>query len=391
MLSDIKCKNAKAKEKPYKVFDEGGLFLYVNVNGSRSWRMRYKVDYKEYSLSFGSYPDISLKEARLKRDEARLVISRGGNPAVEKQEGKRKLKVSANNTFKALAEAWFTTWQVKKTEHTKSAAKAALERYVFPEIGHKIANELTSLDFIEVIKKVEAHGLGFTPGRLWQRCSQIMRFGIPIKLVDRNPLADIKPADVLIPHTTVNHSRISVLELPQLIKDAESYKGHILTRIAIKLMMLTFVRTQELIKGEWVEIDLKARLWRIPADRMKMKDDHLVPLSTQTINILKQLYELTGKGEVLFPGSQRARTISNNTIIYALYRMGYHSRMTGHGFRGLASTALHEMGFPPEHIELQLAHQQRSQVSAAYNHAKYLEQRRVMMQAWADFVDSVGV
>ncbi len=387
MLTEVKCKNSLPKEKAYKIYDSKGLFLLINPSGSKLWRMKYSLDKKEYKLAFGPYPAISLKAARLKRDEAYLLIEKGVNPAVEKRMGKL---LSKGETFRDLFGIWFGLWSVGKAAKTVSACLAVMEKYIFPDLGGRGAKELEAYDFVQVLHKTQNMEVSFTPTRLFQRCSQVMRCGVAHGIISRNPLADIKPTDILKPHTSKNYSRIQVLELPKLINDINEYQGHIYTRYALKLMLLTFVRTKELIKGTKDEIDWEAKLWRIPADRMKMKDDHLVPLSRQTIVLLRGLFELSGNSEMFFPGHQKAKTISNNTIIYALYRMGYHSRMTGHGFRGLASTQLHEMGFPESHIELQLAHQKRNNVAAAYNHAKYLEQRRVMMQAWADYIDSAS-
>ncbi len=215
-----------------------------------------------------------------------------------------------------------------------------------------------------------------------------MRYAIAHGLAQRNPAAEIKPSDALKPHKKKNYARLNASELPELLHRIKAYDGQPLTRLAMQLMVLTFVRTGELIGARWSEFDIEASMWRIPADRMKMKTSHLVPLSKQTLVVLEQIRQLSGVQPLLFPSERRdGKSMSNNTIIYALYRLGYHSRMTGHGFRGIASTVLHEHGYPHEHIELQLAHQERSAVSAAYNYALYLEQRAAMMQWWADYLN----
>jgi integrase len=395
MLTDVACRNAQPKEKPFKIFDTNGLFLLINPSASKLWRMKYRFEGKERLLSFGCYPDIPLKEARRKRDEARETLAQGVDPSQTMKAAKRRTKMAPDNTFKTLAISWLEFWRVNKAKKTIQTAEAMLEHHIYPDLGHRVANELTVMDFVDVVRKAELLGLGDTTRRIWQRCNQIMRFGIVPGLVERNPLADMEPGDILRPYKPQNHKRIDAIELPQLLIDIEQYRGHIYTRLALKLMVLTFVRTSELIKAEWVQIEWENALWRIPEMAMKevdqIKAPHLVPLSKQTLKLLSDLKTLTGHKKYLFPGEQGAETISNNTLIYALYRMGYHSRMTGHGFRGLASTILHELDWPHAHIEIQLAHQERDKVSAAYNYATYLKGRRTMMQAWADYIDGLLV
>ena len=240
------------------------------------------------------------------------------------------------------------------------------------------------------IKKIEARGALDIAKRALTTCNQVFRYAVAHGLAERNPAADIKPSDVLKPATKTNHARLSEKELPELLQKIEQYDGQPLTRLALQLMALTFVRTSELIGARWEEIDLIKKEWRIPAERMKMKTPHIVPLSQQAIAVLQELKNLAADDVLVFPSERRdGKSMSNNTILYALYRLGYHSRMTGHGFRGIASTILHEQGCPHEHIELQLAHAKRDQVSAAYNHALHLEPRAKMMQAWADFLDEL--
>ena len=225
--------------------------------------------------------------------------------------------------------------------------------------------------------------------RALQTSGQVFRYAVAHGLTQRNPASDIKPSDVLASRKAGNYARISAKELPELLRHIDGYAGAAVTRLAMKLMALTFVRTSELIGARWAEFDLEARRWDIPASRMKMKTPHIVPLSTQAVNVLQTLQLVSGRGTLLFPGERdHEKSMSNNTILGALDRMGYKGRMTGHGFRGVASTLLHEMGFDHAHIELQLAHQERNEVSAAYNHATYIQQRTKMMQHWADYLDS---
>ncbi len=241
-----------------------------------------------------------------------------------------------------------------------------------------------------VIKKIEARGALDIAKRALTTCGQIMRYAVAHGLAERNPAADIKPSDVLKQTKKTNYARLGENDLPELLRKIDAYDGQPLTKLALQLMALTFVRTSELIGARWDEIELEKKQWRIPAERMKMKTLHIVPLSKQAINVLEKIKDLAADQILLFPSERRnGKSMSNNTILYALYRLGYHSRMTGHGFRGVASTILHERGYNHEHIELQLAHSKRDAVSASYNHALYLEPRTRMMQDWADYLDAI--
>lgn len=249
--------------------------------------------------------------------------------------------------------------------------------------------EIQAPELVTMLKVIEARGVNDLAKRALQTSSQVFRYAIAHGLAKRNPATDIKPSDVLASRQKQNLARIDGKELPELLRHIEAYKGAATTRLAMKLMAMTFVRTTELIGARWAEFDVDTGRWDIPADRMKMKTPHIVPLSAQAVNLLKTLHLITGHSVLLFPGERdHEKSMSNNTILKALERMGYNGRMTGHGFRGVASTLLHEMGFDHAHIELQLAHQERDEVSAAYNHATYLKQRTKMMQDWADYLDS---
>ena len=263
------------------------------------------------------------------------------------------------------------------------------EANVFPHIGARPVSEIQAPELVAMLKSIEARGVNDLAKRALQTSSQVFRYAIAHGQATRNPATDIKPSDVLASRQKQNLARIDGKELPQLLRHIEGYKGAATTRLAMKLMAMTFVRTTELIGARWVEFDLEAARWDIPAERMKMKTPHIVPLSAQAVNLLKTLQLITGHSVMLFPGERdHEKSMSNNTILKALERMGYKGRMTGHGFRGVASTLLHEMGFDHAHIELQLAHQERDEVSAAYNHATYLKQRTKMMQDWSDYLDS---
>jgi integrase len=265
-----------------------------------------------------------------------------------------------------------------------------LEADVFPAIGRRPIAELTARDFKLIAKKIETRGALDIAKRMLQTCSQVMRFAVADEIIERNPLSDIKPGDVLKSRTKTNYARVDAKELPELLRKMAAYDGSPYTRFALQLIALTFVRTSELIEATWDEFDLDRAEWRIPAERMKMKTPHIVPLSTQAMDALRCLQEIRGLSAMVFPGERdHDKPMSNNTILMALGRMGYKGRMTGHGFRGVASTVLHEEGFDHAHIELQLAHQERNQVSASYNWATYLAERRLMMQWWADHLDTM--
>ena len=387
-LNDPIIKASQPKEKPYKLSDGNGLVLLIQPNGSKWWRYRYKFSGKEKMLSIGTYPVVTLKKARLSRVTASELLKQGIDPSQHRQEEKQKQAPAWENSFESVARRWWEHWSHDKNKRHAGYTIRRLEANIFPSIGSKPINEITASSLLPVVKKIESRGATDIAKRALTTCGQVFRYAVAHGLAERNPAADIKPSDILKPTKKVNHARVDEKELPELLQKIDGYDGHPLTRLALQLMTLTFVRTSELIGARWDEIDSKQ--WRIPAERMKMKTPHIVPLSNQAVSILEELKSLEVNEILLFPSERRdGKTMSNNTILYALYRMGYHSRMTGHGFRGLASTILHEQGYNHDHIELQLAHSSRNAVSAAYNHALYLEQRAKMMQGWADYLDGL--
>ncbi|MDB4077771.1 tyrosine-type recombinase/integrase, partial [Porticoccaceae bacterium] len=306
----------------------------------------------------------------------------------EKREAKRQKLLAAEHTFEAIARDWLLWWGPSRSERHVGYVARRLENDVFPIIGKKLLPEIEAQDVVFMTKLIEKRGALDLAKRAYQTTGQIFRYAVAHGLIKRNPTADVKPADILASSKPTNYARLSARELPRLQQKIEAYQGSAITRLATKFMMMNFVRTKELIGATWAEIDMDKAEWRIPAERMKMKSPHIVPLSRQSVQLLKSLQIITGHRKHLFPGERDPqKTISNNTILKALERMGYKGRMTGHGFRGLASTVLHEEGFNHQHIELQLAHQERNKVSASYNHATYLEKRRHMMQWWSDYLD----
>ena len=389
-LTDPIVKAAKPQEKPFTLSDGKGLALHVQPQGSKWWRFRYRFNGKPGFLSLGTYPDVTLKEARLERDRLKALIKQGIDPSVQRQEDKLMAAKSLANSFESVARDWFDSWQGTKTPAHATRIIRRLESDVFPIIGNRPLTDITAPLLLMMAKRIESRGALDIARRSLQTCSQIMRYAVAHGIAERNPAADIKASEALRPTKTKNNARIEARELPELMRKINGYQGHPLTRIALQLLAHTFVRTRELIEAQWDEFDLDAKEWRIPAKRMKMRTPHIIPLSSQVLTILQELKAITGsKSPMLFPSQQgHGKSMSNNTMLYALYRMGYKGRMTGHGFRGVASTVLHEMDFNHDHIELQLAHTPRNAVSAAYNHALYLKQRAAMMQHWSDYLDA---
>lgn len=389
-LTDPIIKAAKPKAKPYSVPDGHGLVLLVQPSGAKWWRYRYRFSGKAKMLSMGVYPDVTLKEARNQQAHFKELLAQGTDPSQHRQEQKQLESLAAENSFESIARLWWCNWSAARNQRHADYVIRRLEADIFPVIGKKPVTELTAPMMLMAIKNIESRGALDIAKRALTTCGQIMRYAVAHGLAERNPAADIKPSDVLKPSKKTNYARLDQKELPELLQKIDGYDGQPLTKLAMQLMAFTFVRTSELIGARWDEIELDNKLWRIPAERMKMKTPHIVPLSDQAIVILEKIKNLAADQILLFPSERRdGKTMSNNTILYALYRLGYHSRMTGHGFRGIASTILHERGYNHDHIELQLAHAERNQVSASYNHALYLEPRACMMQDWADYLDAI--
>ena len=389
-LTDTAIKKLKPGVKPLKVSDERGLYLLINPTGSKLWRWKYRFDGKEKLMPLGQYPDVSLAQARDAREEARKRLATGADPMAQRKAQKVARKFSVENSFATVAKLWWESWKAARSDSHTVYVWRRLEADVFPAIGARPIAEIEAPELVAMMKKIEKRGALDIAKRALQTCGQVFRYAIAHGLASRNPAVDIRPADVLASRKKENYARVDSKDLPELLRKIEVYSGSATTRVAIKLMTMTFVRTSELIGARWEEFDLDGARWDIPAERMKMKTPHIVPLSTQAVTLLRSLHTLTGHSALLFPGERdHEKPMSNNTILGALDRMGYKGRMTGHGFRGVASTHLHEQGWPHAHIELQLAHQERNAVSASYNHALYLQPRAKMMQAWADGLDQM--
>ena len=388
-LTDTAIKKAKPGDKPVKLSDGKGLYLLVNPVGSKLWRWKYRFLGKEKVMSLGAYPDVSLAQARDGMGAARKLLASGTDPMAQRASDKITKQASAENSFQSVALLWWDHWHGAKSARHADEVMRRLKADVFPAMGARPVSEIQAQELVAMVQTISKRGALDIAKRALQTSGQVFRYAVAHGLTQRNPASDIKPSDVLASRKAGNYARISAKELPELLRHIDGYAGAAVTRLAMKLMALTFVRTSELIGARWAEFDLEARRWDIPASRMKMKTPHIVPLSTQALNVLQTLQLVSGRGTLLFPGERdHEKSMSNNTILGALDRMGYKGRMTGHGFRGVASTLLHEMGFDHAHIELQLAHQERNEVSAAYNHATYLQQRAKMMQHWADYLDN---
>jgi integrase len=388
LLTDTEIRRAKPQGASYQMTDGRGLFLLITPAGGKLWRYKYRFAGDGKQMSYGKYPDVSLADARDRHAAARKLLAAGVDPAAQRKADKAAQKASDAHSFRTVALLWLEHWKQDKSARHVEGTRRRLGANVFPTLGARPIDQIEAPELVVMVKAIEGRGVSDLAKRALETCGQIFRYAVAHGYCRRNPATDIKPRDVLKPTVKVNLARVDAKEWPNLLRAIEVYQGKQVTRLAMKLMALTFVRTSELIGARWPEFDVEAKRWNIPAERMKMKTPHIVPLSTQTLEILELLRTVTGGGELLFPGDvDPRRTMSNNTILEALDRMGYGGVMTGHGFRGLASTLLHEQGWPHEHIELQLAHAPRNAVSAAYNHALYLEPRSKMMRAWGDYLE----
>ncbi len=387
-LTDIIAKNAKPQKTQFKLFDEKGLFLLITPNGSKYWRMKYRFDGKEKLLSFGTYPETSLKEARNKRDAARKQIQEGFDPSQEKKLAKLTRLINSENSFENVAREWHEKQNQRlTTKHSKTVLKR-LETDMFPLLGSRPINQITAPELLVTIQKIEKRGAIDLAHRAMQTAGQILRYAIATGRAQRDISADLRGA--LTVRKKVNHANLKEDELPEFLQKLSNYEGDLRTKIALELLVLTFVRTGELRGAKWQEINFKSAEWHIPAERMKMREKHIVPLSKQVVELLHQIRTLHNNPDFVFPSHTNPNnSISENTLLYAMYRMGYHSRATPHGFRATASTILNERNFRSEVIEKQLAHGERNKVRASYNHAQYLPERREMMQWWANHLEKM--
>jgi integrase len=392
-LSDMAARNAKPREKAYKLSDANGLYLQVEPNGSKLWRLKYRFHGKENRLSFGAYPAVTLAQARERQLDARHVLRNDVDPGELKKHAKRAAVVAGGNTFEAVAREWFVKFSSGWAASHSAKVLLRLENDLFPWLGSRPVASIEADELLATIRRIESRGALDSAHRCLGYCSQIFRYAIATARAKRNPAADLRGA---LPPTKGGHfaSIIDPEKVGELLRAIDGYEGAFLTRCALRLAPLTFVRPGELRTAEWGHVDLRAAEWRIPAERMKMREDLIVPLSRQAMGILAELQPSTGSGQYLFPTVQCAtRPMSENTINAALRRLGYAGdEMTGHGFRAMARTLLDEvLGYRVEWIEHQLAHEVKDHNGRAYNRTAFLQGRKEMMQAWANYLDGLRV
>lgn len=389
-LTAIEIKNAKPKDKPQKLTDGGGMYLLIQPNGAKYWRLDYRFAGKRKTLALGVYPEISLLNARDRRDGARKILANDADPGDIKKALNASKAALTENSFEHVAREWFSSHAHNWKENHSSKIIRRLEADIFPWLGARPVGEITAPDLLETVKRIQTRGALETAHRALNNCSSVFRYSIATGRASRDPAADLRGA---LPPTKEKHhaSIIDPKAIGDLLRDIEAFKGTFVTRSALRLAPLVFVRPVELRKAEWTEIDFDKAEWRIPASKMKMNAVHIVPLASGAVAILQEILPLTGGGKYVFPCARTtARPMSENAILAALRRMGYtKDEMTGHGFRSMASTLLNEQGFNRDAIERQLAHAERDAVRAAYNYAEYLPERRRMMQHWADYLDGL--
>lgn len=396
-LSDIRLKALKPKVKPdgtstskaYKVTDEKGLYVEVTPTGSKLWRFKYRFEGKEKLLSVGRYPEISLKQARERRDDLRKQVAAGIDPSEARKA--EKLSKAGMESFETVTREWHLkhkhNWSAEHAERTLTR----FEKNVFPWLGSKKVNDISAPELLVVLRRIESRGALDTAHRTHQQCGQVFRYAVATGRAERDPSLDLKGA--LPPVKTKHHASLTdAKQIGELLRAINGYSGYFPTQCALRFAPLVFVRPKELRSAEWSEFDLGNAEWRIPAEKMKMGILHIVPLSKQALAILEELKPFTGSGKYLFPSNRtKERPMSDNTINGALRRLGFtKDEMTGHGFRSMASTLLNEQGWNRDAIERQLAHSEKDGVRAAYNYAEYLPERKKMMQSWADYLDGLA-
>ena len=385
-LTALSVKNAKAKDKPYKLADEKGLYLVVTPNGSKLWRFDYRYGEKRRTLALGKWDDVELAQARQRRDAARKQLAEDRDPG-DKQTSEA---AAITHSFETVARDWHASAKVGWTPRYAKLVLGRLEADIFPDLGRDDISAIEPPRLLEVIRKIEARGALEMAKRVKNHCSEIFQYAIAEGKCRRDPAADIRRA-LRKARPKQHRAALPPSEFPAFLMQLKNYEGDEITKLALRFTLLTMVRTQETRFAKWTEfeqLDRSEPLWRLSPDRMKMSREHLVPLSHQTMDILKRLKELSPDSPYLFPADTRHGVISENTMLYALYRMGYHKRQTTHGLRRCASTILNETGqFEPDWIETQLAHADENKVRGAYNAAVYLKHRAKMLQWWADFVD----
>ncbi len=390
-LTNVDIRNARPKEKPYKLYDGGGLYLLVAASGGKWWRFDYRIGKKRKTVSLGVYPHISLRDARQKRDDAKRMIDSGADPSVAKKRKGPAGEDPTRETFGELAMEWFKNKKGSWVERHAESVIQRIDNYIKDELGDRPVKEISAYEILSFLQRIEKSGKIETTHRVKQIVGMIFQYGIAKGVAERNPVADLG-SGMLTPSRHKHYPTIlEPVKIGELLRAIDGYDT-LLIRFALQLHILTFVRPGELRHGEWSEINREDALWEIPPERMKKRRAHIVPLARQSLEILDKLHAFTGKKKLLFPGRGEGRPISDVTMNAALRRLGYNTSkdITSHGVRAMARTLLHEkLRFPPEVIEHQLAHAVPDTLGEAYNRTKFVSERTAMMQAWADYLDEL--
>lgn len=392
MLTDVAIRKAKPREKPYKLFDGGGLYLEVFPNGSKLWRLKYRrIDGKETRVSLGKYPEVPAPDARTERDRLKAARKQGVDPATGRRMEKLRGQQAAADSFDAVARDWLANHANRWSATRVKKITARLEQDVFPWLGSRPVSEIKGPEILMTLKRIEARGVIDTAHRARQEIGMVLRYAVQQGRAELDPTPSLRGA--LTPRKVKHFAALTEPKaVGKLLRDLREYVGSPITHAAVRLAPLLFVRPGELRKAEWAEIDLDAAEWRIPGEKMKLRTPHIVPLAKQAVAVLRELHALTGADRYVFPGARHShRPMSENTVLFALRRMGYSpDQMTGHGFRAMARTRLVEMNWNPDAIERQLAHKPSGVLGAAYDRAQFFGERKKMMQAWADYLDGLG-
>ncbi|EGC0232972.1 tyrosine-type recombinase/integrase [Salmonella enterica] len=387
-LTDLAIRRSKPKDKPYTLNDSNGLSLLIEPNGSKGWRLRYRFSGKAKLISLGTYPGVSLSDARTARDEAKKLIAGGIDPSEVRKAKKRKIESRFGNTFEGIAREWyekrFDRWSASYAEEMIET----FEKDVFPYIGSRPIAEIKPMELLAVLSVLNDRGATEKLRKVRQRCGEVFRYAVITGRAEYNPAPDLVSA--FAPHKKEHYAFLKTDELPEFFRILNTYTGSLIVKLAMKLLILTGVRPGELRQAEWCEIDFDNRLWEVPKERMKMRRPHCVPLSEQALNILEQLKPMTGHYQYIFPGRiHHSKPMSEMAMNVLIRRIGYAGRVTGHGFRHTMSTILHEQGYNTAWIETQLAHVDKNSIRGTYNHAQYLDGRREMLQWYADYMDAL--
>ncbi|EAQ2807260.1 DUF4102 domain-containing protein [Salmonella enterica] len=385
-LTDLEIRRSKPREKPYTLNDGSGLSLLIEPNGSKGWRFRYRFDGKPKMLSLGTYPLVSLTDARQKRDEAKKLVASGINPSDVRKRDKQERQNEIGNTFEAIAREWYEKRTDRWSAGYAEEMMKTFETDVFPFIGGRPIAEIKPMELMGVLSRLDERGATEKLRKVRQLCGEVWRYAIVTGRAEYNPAPDLVSA--FVPHKKEHYAFLKHEELPEFFRTLNTYSGSIVVKLAMRLQVLTGLRPGELRQGEWAEIDFEKRLWEVPPSRMKKRRPHCVPLSAQAIAILEQLKPITGHYQFIFPGRiHHSKPMSEMAMNVLIRRIGYAGRVTGHGFRHTMSTILHEQGYNTAWIETQLAHVDKNSIRGTYNHAQYLDGRREMLQWYADYMD----